>query len=276
MHEQRCADNRPIRWCGRLRRYTGAESAVGAGDPRDRAAGPGATRFCARCGRRMVVQVRPDGWWAECSRHGRVDSTEMETDDDAARAGPPPPVGSGGGHRGLTVCGAVLGAVWAAIAPSIHTVTALTKAGDRVDAFLGKESDNLFVAAAMLLGLLAMLAIVSAVLVWQWQAHRGPVLVTALWLGQVTAGAAAAGVGAVLVHWRYGTPDHQGAAEPTEPGALLHRGATGVPRPRPASDRGDTAPAGRAGRARLRADGGGHPRDDLGGWPAEHYGGRSL
>lgn len=35
-------------------------------------------RFCARCGRRMVVQVRPDGWWAQCSRHGRVDSTELE------------------------------------------------------------------------------------------------------------------------------------------------------------------------------------------------------
>lgn len=36
-------------------------------------------RFCAECGRRMVVQVRPDGWWAECSRHGRVDSTDLDT-----------------------------------------------------------------------------------------------------------------------------------------------------------------------------------------------------
>jgi hypothetical protein len=36
-------------------------------------------RFCAECGRRMVVQVRPDGWWAECSRHGRVDSGDLET-----------------------------------------------------------------------------------------------------------------------------------------------------------------------------------------------------
>ncbi len=34
-------------------------------------------RFCAECGRRMVVQVRPDGWWAKCSRHGRVDSAEL-------------------------------------------------------------------------------------------------------------------------------------------------------------------------------------------------------
>lgn len=36
-------------------------------------------RFCAQCGRRMIVQVRPDGWWAQCSRHGRVDSADLET-----------------------------------------------------------------------------------------------------------------------------------------------------------------------------------------------------
>jgi hypothetical protein len=27
-------------------------------------------RFCADCGRRMVVQVTPTGWAARCSRHG--------------------------------------------------------------------------------------------------------------------------------------------------------------------------------------------------------------
>ncbi len=37
-------------------------------------------RFCAECGRRMVVQVRPDGWWAECSRHGKVDSKDLESE----------------------------------------------------------------------------------------------------------------------------------------------------------------------------------------------------
>jgi hypothetical protein len=26
----------------------------------------------------MVVQVRPDGWWAKCSRHGLVDSTDLD------------------------------------------------------------------------------------------------------------------------------------------------------------------------------------------------------
>ncbi|WP_460698252.1 biotin synthase auxiliary protein BsaP [Nocardia thraciensis] len=35
-------------------------------------------RFCEQCGRRMVVQVSPDGWWAKCSRHGVVDSTSLE------------------------------------------------------------------------------------------------------------------------------------------------------------------------------------------------------
>lgn len=34
-------------------------------------------RFCGQCGRRMVVQVRPDGWDARCSRHGTVDSAEL-------------------------------------------------------------------------------------------------------------------------------------------------------------------------------------------------------
>ena len=27
-------------------------------------------RFCARCRRRMVVQVTPRGWTARCSEHG--------------------------------------------------------------------------------------------------------------------------------------------------------------------------------------------------------------
>ena len=111
---------------------------------------------------------------------------------------------------GLALCGAALGALWARAAPAIHTMTALTRSGERVDAFLGQEADNLFVSAAMMIGLLMMLAVVSAVLVWQWRPHRGPVVATALWLGQVAAGGAAAGAGAALAHWRYGTPDRQG------------------------------------------------------------------
>lgn len=120
----------------------------------------------------------------------------------------------------LAVCGAVLGAAWSLIAPPIHTLTALTKAGERVDGFLGKEADNMFVAGAMMIGLLSAFAVVSSVAVWQWRAHRGPVLVTALWIGQVAAAGAATGTGALLAHWRYGTPDHQGV--PLSPENRVH------------------------------------------------------
>lgn len=110
----------------------------------------------------------------------------------------------------LAFSGALLGALWTLLAPPIHTITALTRSGERVDAFLGREADNLFVAAAILIGMLSWLAIVSAVLVWQWRAHRGPVMVSALWLGQVAAAAAATGSGAALAHLRYGAVDRAG------------------------------------------------------------------
>ncbi|MDL4771978.1 MULTISPECIES: hypothetical protein [Thermomonosporaceae] len=32
-------------------------------------------RYCARCRRRMVVQVTPQGWTARCSEHGVLAST---------------------------------------------------------------------------------------------------------------------------------------------------------------------------------------------------------
>ncbi|KXF87259.1 hypothetical protein D092_07300 [Rhodococcus ruber Chol-4] len=35
-------------------------------------------RFCEQCGRRMIVQIAPDGWWARCSRHGMLDSSLTE------------------------------------------------------------------------------------------------------------------------------------------------------------------------------------------------------
>lgn len=113
---------------------------------------------------------------------------------------------------GLTLSGALLGGIWAAIAPSIHTITGLAKSGERVDGFLGREADNVFVASAMLIGLLSMLAVIVAVLVWQWRARRGPLMVLALWIGMTAAGAAAAGTGALAAHLRYGTPDHKGVA----------------------------------------------------------------
>ncbi|WPF65909.1 MULTISPECIES: hypothetical protein [unclassified Corynebacterium] len=35
-------------------------------------------RYCQICGRRMVVQVFPQGWEARCSRHGELDSAWLE------------------------------------------------------------------------------------------------------------------------------------------------------------------------------------------------------
>ena len=52
---------------------------------------------------------------------------------------------------------------------------------------------------------------VSAVLVWQWRPHRGPVLVAALAIGSAAAAGAAAGVGALLVRSRYDVIDIAGA-----------------------------------------------------------------
>jgi hypothetical protein len=26
----------------------------------------------------MIVQVSPDGWWAKCSRHGVIESAQLE------------------------------------------------------------------------------------------------------------------------------------------------------------------------------------------------------
>ena len=121
---------------------------------------------------------------------------------------------------GLAVAGALIGALWAWIAPPIHGVVALTRDGDRVRAYLGNEADHFFIAAFLFVGLLTVVAVVSAVLVWQWRAHRGPVLVAALAIGSAAAAGAAAGVGAVLVRWRYGTIDI--AAAPISPEHRVH------------------------------------------------------
>ncbi len=61
---------------GRYNVYTGA--AEGGAVSTAAQLGLEPPRFCADCGRRMIVQVRPDGWWAKCSRHGLVDSKDLE------------------------------------------------------------------------------------------------------------------------------------------------------------------------------------------------------
>jgi hypothetical protein len=121
---------------------------------------------------------------------------------------------------GLTVAGALVGALWAWLTPPIHGVVALTKSGERVKAYLGNESDHFFIAAFLIAGMLSALAVIAAVLLWQWRTHRGPAMVSALAIGAATAAGAAAGVGAVLVRWRYGAIDIAGA--PVSPEHRVH------------------------------------------------------
>jgi len=121
---------------------------------------------------------------------------------------------------GLSVTGAMVGALWAWLAPPIHGIVALTKKGERVTAYLGNEADHFFIAAFLLVGMIGALALVAAVLLWQWRAHRGPVMVTALAIGAAAAAGAAAGVGAVVAHWRYGAIDIAGA--PVSPEHRVH------------------------------------------------------
>ena len=120
----------------------------------------------------------------------------------------------------MTVCGALVGALWAWLAPPIRGVVALTKRGERVKAFLGNEADHFFIAAFLIVGMLGALAVVAAVLLWRWRAHRGPAMVAALAIGAAAAAGAAAGVGVVLVHWRYGAIDL--AAAPVSPEHRVH------------------------------------------------------
>jgi Protein of unknown function (DUF2567) len=121
---------------------------------------------------------------------------------------------------GLTLVGALVGALWAWLAPPIHGVVALTKKGERVKAFLGNEADHFFVAAFLIVGMVGAVAVVAAVLLWRWRAHRGPVMVAAVAIGSAAAAGAAAGVGAVLARMRYGVIDIAGA--PVSPEHRVH------------------------------------------------------
>ena len=70
----------------------------------------------------------------------------------------------------LAASGLVVGALWSWLAPPIHGVVALARDGDRVRAYLGNEGDHFFVAAFLLVGMLCVVAVIAAVLVWQWRA----------------------------------------------------------------------------------------------------------
>src|SRR6202046_286804 len=112
---------------------------------------------------------------------------------------------------GLLPVGALVGALWAWLAPPIKGAVALTHSGERLHEYLGSEADHFFVSAFLMLGLLNVVAAVAAVLAWQWRAHRGPGMVTGRCAGVVIAAGAAVGVGVLLAHLRYGTPDFAAA-----------------------------------------------------------------
>jgi hypothetical protein len=104
----------------------------------------------------------------------------------------------------MSATGVLIGGLWAWIAPPIHAVVAITRAGERVHDYLGTESEHFFVAPCLMLGLLTALAVVAGVLVWQWREHRGPAMVIGLSIGMVTAAAVASATAAVLVRLSYG------------------------------------------------------------------------
>ena len=121
---------------------------------------------------------------------------------------------------GLVVAGVVVGALWAWLAPSVQGVVALARDGDRIRGYVGEEADHLFFAAFLMVGMLSVLAVVSAASAWKWRAHRGPAMVGALSVGLMLAAGAATGVGTALAHLRYGTVDVAGA--PISPEHRVH------------------------------------------------------
>ncbi len=96
-----------------------------------------------------------------------------------------------GVSAGMAVAGVAAGALWAWLAPPIHSAAAVTKSGKRVQQYLGNEADHYFDAAVMMAGLLVGLGVVAAVLVWQWRQRRGPGMVIGLTAGGLAAAAAA-------------------------------------------------------------------------------------
>lgn len=121
---------------------------------------------------------------------------------------------------GFAAVGVLVGLVWALLAPPAHGAVALPREGDRVFVYLGNDSDQLFVAAALMIGLLTAVGVVAAVALWQWRPHRGPAMVVAATIGSVAAAAAATGVGAAVARLRWGAIDIAGA--PVTPDDRFH------------------------------------------------------
>jgi Protein of unknown function (DUF2567) len=100
--------------------------------------------------------------------------------------------------------GGFIAGVWAWIAPPIHAVVALTRAGERVHDYLGNESEHFFDAPGLMLGLLTLVAVVAPVLAWQWHERRGPAMVICLSIGTIIAAGVASAIGALVMRLKYG------------------------------------------------------------------------
>lgn len=120
----------------------------------------------------------------------------------------------------LVLSGVAVGALWAWIAPAAQGAVLLTRAGDRITGYVGDEADHVFLAAAVMVGLLAVLGAAAGTAVWKWRTHRGPQMAAALTVGLLAAAGAAAGVGAALARTRYGVVDV--AAAPVTPEHRVH------------------------------------------------------
>jgi hypothetical protein len=107
----------------------------------------------------------------------------------------------------MVVAGAVAGAIWVLIAPPATAVAIVTRSGKRAHGYVGNDGEHFFDSAVMMAGLLFVLGVVSAVLLWQWRSRRGPTTVVALFTGGVAAAGTAAGVGAGLARLSYGHTD---------------------------------------------------------------------
>ena len=139
-----------------------------------------------------------------------------------------PRAGAIGAMAAVTaVPGAAIGLLWAQLAPPIHGVVALTRSGERVQAYLGNEADHFFVAPFLLVGLLSVLAVVAATAAWQWRAHRGPWMIAGLSVGLTGAAALAVLVGTRSVQHRYGVVDVDAA--PVTPEHRVHYVAEAPP-----------------------------------------------
>ncbi len=84
----------PDRFCGHCGEQLGEGLGAARHVPCEQSLRLEPPRFCAQCRRRMVVQVTPTGWTAQCSRHGELSDVRADVAEGAE--GPEGPEGAHG------------------------------------------------------------------------------------------------------------------------------------------------------------------------------------